>query len=86
MAVHTHTKNQQHSWKIFALTSHLKQVVQFFGLDHRIKPHSPRIGAATNAAIQGIAESKIKRFGRWASSSYLGYISVPVVSLLGISN
>ncbi len=59
----------------------LKQVVEFWGLDHRIKPHSAHIGAATNAAIQGVAESKIKRFVRWASSSYLGYMCVPVASL-----
>ncbi|MCP3891681.1 MAG: hypothetical protein GY702_22850 [Desulfobulbaceae bacterium] len=52
-----------------------------FDLDPRIKPHSARIGAATFAAMQGVPEAQIKTFGRWGSSSFQGYIRVPVVSL-----
>ncbi len=59
----------------------LKEVVSRFDLDPRIKPHSARIGAATFAAMQGVPEAQIKRFGRWGSSSFRGYIRVPVVSL-----
>ncbi len=59
----------------------LRQVVEHFSLDPRLKPHSARSGAATNAAIMGVPEDRIKRYGSWASNAHQVYIQVPVLSL-----
>ncbi len=39
--------------------------------------HSFRIGAATTAAIAGIADSSIQTLGRWQSAAFLQYIRTP---------
>ncbi len=50
------------------------------GLNEWLKPHSARIGASTHAAASGIHKDKIKRFGRWVSSAYQGYLCLSVLS------
>ena len=39
--------------------------------------HSIQIGAATTAAVRGIAEATIQALGRWSSDLYKGYIRIP---------
>lgn len=42
-----------------------------------IRSHSFRIGAATEAAMNGHSNDQIQRMGRWKSSAFLRYIRVP---------
>jgi len=42
------------------------------------KGHSFRIGAATDAALRGIPEAKIRAAGRWKSDAYKKYIRLAV--------
>ncbi len=43
--------------------------------------HSFRIGAATSAAVAGIADSSIQTLGRWQSAAFLQYIRTPAEQL-----
>ncbi len=43
------------------------------------KPHSFRIGAATQAALSYIPDQRIKLLGRWHSDAYKKYIRVPML-------
>ncbi|MCP3932784.1 MAG: hypothetical protein GY705_27240, partial [Bacteroidetes bacterium] len=54
-------------------------LVVFCRLNGNLQPHSVRIGAATYAADRGVAEERIRRMGRWASSAYRVYIKTPVL-------
>ena len=47
-------------------------------LNIKIRPHSFRIGRATDLAIQGISQEAIMRLGRWSSDCYKTYIRKPV--------
>lgn len=47
--------------------------------------HSFRIGAATSAALAGIADSTIQSLGRWQSVAFLQYIRMPRERLACIS-
>ena len=47
--------------------------------------HSFRIGAATTAVRQGVAETTIKMLGRWKSSAYQLYIKTPRQQLAAMS-
>ncbi len=58
-----------------------KDFVSAAGLNEALKPHSARMGAATHTAATGIHEDKIKRFGRWVSSTYRVYLRLSVLSL-----
>ncbi len=58
-----------------------KDLVISAGLNLALKPHSARIGAATHAAATGVPEDKIRRFGRWVSSAYRGYLRLSLLSL-----
>lgn len=58
-------------------SSHLSKSLVWSGLDPKsYKPHSFRIGAATEAAQQGVPEHKIRLMGRWHSDAYKRYIRV----------
>ncbi|XP_053556943.1 uncharacterized protein LOC128648368 isoform X1 [Bombina bombina] len=53
----------------------LALAVERAGFDpSRITPHSFRIGAATDAALQGAQEQTIKTLGRWRSNRYKLYV------------
>ncbi|KAI8515695.1 hypothetical protein Bbelb_065080 [Branchiostoma belcheri] len=41
---------------------------------HRYTPHSFRIGAATQAALQGVPDTTIRRLGRWSSDAFRKYL------------
>jgi site-specific recombinase XerD len=57
----------------------LKRACAAVGLDPKtVKPHSFRIGAATNAMDAGCSDAQIRRMGRWKSSAFLAYLR-PVV-------
>ncbi len=43
------------------------------------KPHSFRIGAATQSALSAVPDHKIKLMGRWHSDAYKKYIRVPML-------
>ncbi len=59
-----------------------KDLITTAGLNLALKPQSAtRIGAATHAAASGIHKDKIKRFGRWVSAAYRGYLRLSVLSL-----
>ncbi len=58
-----------------------KDLVVAAGLNVALKPHSARIGAATHAAATGVHEDQLKRFGRWVSSAYRGYLRLSLLSL-----
>ena len=55
----------------------LKHASEFIGLDSRLyKGHSFRIGAATEAAQNGIPENIIQDMGRWNSNAHRHYIRI----------
>lgn len=43
--------------------------------------HSFRIGAATNAAMQGLSSDQIQVLGRWKSAAYKTYIRIPTLAI-----
>ena len=52
----------------------LKKCLSFCEVPGHFKPHSFRIGGATEAKRLGINDDTIKQWGRWSSSVYLNYI------------
>ena len=55
----------------------LNRTLTYCNLDpSRYKGHSFRIGAATHAAEQGLADAQIRSLGRWKSNAFLKYIRV----------
>lgn len=61
----------------------LKSALKFSKLDsHKFKAHSFRIGAATQAHLQGFSDSQIRVMGRWHSESFQRYIRVSLFPTL----
>ncbi|XP_064652692.1 uncharacterized protein LOC135503184, partial [Lineus longissimus] len=55
----------------------LKTMLNFCGLDSsRFKGHSFRIGAASDAAMQGKSDAQIRLLGRWSSDAFRRYIRI----------
>ena len=52
----------------------LAKTVQFCNITGEFRSHSSRIGAATESAMRGILDHKIKQWGKWKSMSYASYI------------
>lgn len=54
---------------------HLSQALSFCGI-HKgsFQPHSFRIGAATEAAANGLSDAQIRQLGRWKSDAFKRYI------------
>lgn len=60
----------------------LRKALVFIGLDvGKYKTHSFRIGAATEAARNGLSETEIKILGRWSSDVVKRYIRIPETCL-----
>lgn len=58
----------------YQFSSVLQKSLLFCEIPGHFRPHSFRIGGATEAKRLGIADDVIKRWGRWSSNVYLGYI------------
>jgi site-specific recombinase XerD len=58
-----------------------KMLVLSAKINHAFRPHCARIGAATQAAINGVPEDQIKRMGRWISSAYGKYLRLPEITM-----
>ncbi|XP_062590358.1 uncharacterized protein LOC134251958 isoform X1 [Saccostrea cucullata] len=59
------------------VTSHLKHAINFIGLNSSLYlGHSFRIGAATEAAKNGLSENVIQQLGRWHSNASRRYIRI----------
>jgi hypothetical protein len=57
----------------------LRSALKFSKLDtETFKAHSFRIGAATQAHLQGFSDSQIRMMGRWHSESFQRYIRIPM--------
>ena len=68
-----------------ALTSHLRRLLQDYGLDGKLYvSHSFRIGAATAAGSAGLPSWLIKTLGRWTSDCYERYIRTPKEVLVSV--
>ena len=67
------------------LSSWLHLVLSSAGIDGNFSSHSFRIGAATVAARNGLADHQIQALGRWTSNAYLTYIHTPAEALLKLS-
>ena len=59
------------------LDRQLTSCLHFCGFDSsRYKSHSFRIGRATDCALRGYSDAKIRALGRWRSNAFLKYIRV----------
>ena len=52
----------------------LQKAIQFHSIQGHFRPHSFRIGRATDLAKQGVPDSEIKVLGRWDSKAFQNYI------------
>ena len=57
----------------------LKEWCGRVGLEGNRNAHSLRIGAATDAAAQGLTEGEIQRLGRWKSRAFMRYVRPSMV-------
>ncbi|XP_056006415.1 uncharacterized protein LOC125667915 isoform X2 [Ostrea edulis] len=52
----------------------LQKTLKFNDIQGHFRPHSFRIGRATDMAKQGVSDSEIKSLGRWESNAFQNYI------------
>lgn len=55
----------------------LQQSLQYCGLESCFKPHSFRIGGATEAMRLGYSSEQVQAMGRWRSQAFRRYIRLP---------
>lgn len=67
------------------LTKWLREIVSAAGITGNFSSHSFRIGAATVAARNGVADHLIQALGRWKSNAYQVYIRTPAETLANLS-
>ena len=67
------------------LSSWLRLILSSAGIDGNFSSHSFRIGVATVAARNGIADHQIQALGHWTSNAYLTYIRTPAEALPKLS-
>jgi len=60
----------------------LQKALAFCKIRDHVRPHSFRIGGATELSRRGVADSDIKRWGRWSSNAYTSYIRLEVDNLV----
>ena len=70
LLVHQSGKAVEAVW----VRSKLKEACRKIGLEGDYNTHSLRIGAASDAAKNGLPEHLIKLRGRWKSDAYLRYL------------
>jgi hypothetical protein len=58
----------------YQFSSVLQKSLVFCEIPGHFKPHSFRIGGATEAKRLGVTDDIIKQWGRWNSNVYLKYI------------
>lgn len=58
----------------YQFNSVLKKALDFCGVTAHVRSHSLRIGGATELSRAGVPDADIKRWGRWASNAFSGYI------------
>lgn len=58
----------------YQFSSVLQKCLQFGEVPGHFRPHSFRLGGATEAKRRGVDDDVIKQWGRWSSSAYLRYI------------
>lgn len=60
----------------YQFSSLLQKALSFCEESGHFRPHSFRIGGASEAKRHGIDDDTIKRWGRWVSDAYLKYIRI----------
>jgi len=61
-------------------TKVFNRCLDYLSLDKKyFKPHSFRIGAATNAFLRGVSMEKIQQMGRWQSQAFRKYVRIQEV-------
>ena len=73
--IHEDGRPMQKAW----FRNTLKEWCGQVGLEGNRNSHSLRIGAATDAAAQGLTEGEIQRLGRWKSRAFMRYVRPSMV-------
>ena len=68
------------------LTSWIRQIMVAAGIPGNFSSHSFHIGAATDAARNGVPDHLIQALGRWTSNAFQLYIRTPSEALAGLSS
>ena len=69
-------------FKRIFLAKHLKKLLELVGENPLLfNTHSLRVGRATDLALAGESELRIREIGRWNSNAYLGYVRFNLIKL-----